>query len=117
MGATWVFGTGNATTLGYEFYPAYNPDNNHYGYYSEITNYESRNNFRMPAYHRLDIGFNFHKEKKWGTRTWSFSVYNAYNRKNPFFINWESDPYTGEKKLYQYSLFPIMPSLSYQFEF
>ena len=73
IGATWVYGTGNATTLGYEMYPAYYQGNasenamaKFYGSTSsqpEITYYESRNNFRMPSYHRLDVGINFHKEK------------------------------------------------------
>jgi hypothetical protein len=39
----------------------------------------------MGAYHRMDIGIQFHKKKRWGERTWEISFYNAYNRKNPFF--------------------------------
>jgi hypothetical protein len=81
-----------------------------------IDYFETRNSYRMPAYHRLDIGVNFHKEKKWGTRTWSFGIYNVYNRKNPFFIN-GSVGYNGESAmLKQYSLFPIIPSVSYSFK-
>ena len=120
MGATWVFGTGNATTLGYEKYPTYYQSsaisNNYYGS-SNITYYESRNNFRMPNYHRLDVGVNFHKDKKWGKRTWTFSIYNVYNRKNPFMLQWEQDYETGKTKLMQISLFPIIPSVLYRFEF
>ena len=48
---------------------------------SEIQYYSSRNNYRMQAYHRLDLGANFRKKKKWGERTWSIGAYNAYNRK------------------------------------
>ena len=83
-----------------------------------IEYFEKRNSYRMPAYHRLDIGVNFHKQTKWGDRTWSVGVYNAYNRKNPFFLNFETEfdivqpPYTVLK---QYSLFPIIPSVSYSF--
>ncbi len=126
LGATWVFGTGNATTLGYEKYPAYyqNPAIRPIEaiYYSDnqqpdVVYYESRNNYRMPAYHRLDIGISLHKQKKWGERTWNFSVYNAYNRKNPFMLQWEQDAQTNKLKLYQYSIFPFMPSVSYKFEF
>ena len=50
-----------------------------------VKEYSTKNNFRMKAYHRLDIGIQFHKEKKWGERIWEISVYNVYNRKNPFF--------------------------------
>ena len=61
----------------------------------------------------------FNKEKKWGHRTWSISVYNAYNRKNPFFLNFDQIrgvSGSSETVLKQYSLFPIIPSLSYSFK-
>ncbi len=120
IGVTWVFGTGNATTLGFETYPAYAGNNSNFysDYYgSPITYYEKRNNYRMPSYHRLDIGFNFHKDKKWGRRTWNFSVYNAYNRQNPLFLDWGYDYDSNSSKLYQYSFFQFLPSISYHFEF
>jgi outer membrane cobalamin receptor len=125
MGVTWVYGTGTAATLGIMKYPAMNiPGYQGYNYFEEITEYESRNNYRTPAYHRLDIGFSFHKEKKRGMRTWNISVYNAYNRKNPFFIAWDSEyyytetgGYFGKPVLKQYSLFPIIPSVSWSFNF
>jgi len=129
MGLTWVYGTGNATTLGYEKYPAYyqtkvqSQQLLYQGYLSsyegspDITYYSSRNNFRMPAYHRLDFGINFHKRKKWGKRTWSVSVYNLYNRKNPFMLQWKHDYVTKKYELKQISLFPIIPSVAYRFEF
>jgi hypothetical protein len=120
VGLTWVFGTGNATTLGFETYPEIDTDNSDYYYdqwSNQVINYEGRNNYRMPSYHRLDVGINFHKEKKWGKRTWNFSVYNAYNRKNPFYLDWGTDKETHQTKLYKYSIFQIMPSVSYSFEF
>jgi hypothetical protein len=72
----------------------------------------------MPAYHRLDIGINFKKETKWGERTWSFGAYNLYNRKNPFFLLFDKEYVeNGPSKpvLKQYSLFPIIPSISFSF--
>ncbi|MCK4663908.1 MAG: TonB-dependent receptor [Bacteroidales bacterium] len=128
IGATWVYGTGNAITLSFEKYNSmyysndymleeYSNDNNH----SQIGYVENRNNYRMANYHRLDIGANFHKQKKWGKRTWSIGLYNTYNRKNPFFLyfrneyNYEKD--IVQKKLYQFSLFPVIPSVRYSFEF
>lgn len=76
----------------------------------------------MPAYHRLDVGVNFHKQKKWGQRTWSIGLYNAYNRQNPFFVYFSTEYYdtivnNGKKVLKQVSLFPIIPSISYSFKF
>jgi len=64
---------------------------------------------------------NFHKNTKWGKRMWSLGLYNAYNRKNPFFIYPDSkfDVATGKNipVLKQISLFPIIPSISYSFQF
>lgn len=124
MGFTWVYGTGNAYTLGFMKYPGMLVPYSYYNYPYEITEYESRNNYRAPAYHRMDLGINFHKEKRHGTRTWTVSVYNVYNRRNPFFIFWdyEYDYYdpmnpTSKQVLKQLSLFPIIPSISYSFKF
>ena len=107
VGIVWVYGTGNAVTLGLERYQ---------GFQGDITHVESRNNYRMPAYHRLDLGVNLHKKKKWGEQTWSFGVYNAYNRQNPFFLNFGFDN-NNNRVLKQYSLFPILPSFNYSFKF
>lgn len=111
IGATWVYGTGNALTLGVARYDALSD----YDYYTDEIEYiEKRNSFRAPAYHRLDFGINFHKEKKRGTRTWSLGAYNVYNRKNPFFLRYDD---FGSGKLEQVSLFPILPYFSYSFKF
>jgi hypothetical protein len=131
-GLVWVYGTGNAATLGVMEYPSeniMNPDYYFY-YYTYVTDYPGRNNYRTPSYHRLDLGVNLHKKKKRGMRTWSFSVYNAYCRLNPFFIFWdteyyeEPDPdnptgvlYYSKPVLKKISIFPIIPSVSYSFKF
>ncbi|GAH52227.1 unnamed protein product, partial [marine sediment metagenome] len=125
IGITWVYGTGTAATLGVMQYPPPNiPGYSSYYFYSDLTEYEGRNNYRTPAYHRLDAGLNFHKQKKRGIRTWSVSIYNAYNRKNPFFLDWGYEDYNSDTGKYyskpvlkQYSLFPIIPSVSYSFRF
>jgi outer membrane cobalamin receptor len=115
IGIVWVYGTGNAFSLGLEKFLPYGsvfPE-----FSNQSVNYiESRNNYRMPAYHRLDIGVNIHKEKKWGEATWNFGIYNVYNRKNPFFLYFDHDV-IGNTSLKQISIFPIIPSISYQFKF
>jgi hypothetical protein len=129
LSGTWVYGTGNAVSLAvdkfisYSHYPfeSMNPSNDYFKYYQllsmgEKDALENKNNFRMAAYHRLDFGIQFHKKKKWGERTWEISVYNLYNRRNPFFYY----GYTDEKnigRLKQVSLFPIIPSVTYSFKF
>ena len=70
----------------------------------------------MPNDHRLDISFNMKKEKKWGERTWSFGLYNAYSRQNPFYLEFTRDR-SGNPQLSQFSLFPLIPSFTYSFKF
>ena len=114
MGMTWVYGTGNAITFPLANYSP----NNELGYYGgDIEFYGKRNSTRMAAYHRLDLGANFHKIKKNGIRTVSVGFYNAYSRKNPFFVYLGQDWGTGQKKAKQISLFPIIPSITYNFKF
>lgn len=112
IGATWVYGSGNTFTapIGSFRLP------NTYGGSQEYQRYTSRNELRLPAYHRLDLGFNFHKETNWGQRTWNVSFYNAYSRNNPFFLFIEEDR-RGRKSVQQVSLFPIIPSIAYIFKF
>jgi len=132
VGAAWVFGTGNAVTLPYDKYIALGDYRRFLGipddyqgdpYLPYIDNVEERNNYRTPAYHRLDISFNFHKKKKWGKRTWSVGMYNAYFRQNTFFIftDYDYDNYNPEaepkKVLKSVSIFPGMPYISYSFRF
>lgn len=113
LAGTWVFGTGNAVTLPIASYEAY--VNNDY-YSNSVEYYQGQNGFRMAPYHRLDFGINFHKEKKWGQRTWNISVYNLYSRQNPFFLYFGYNN-NSQKVLKQVSLFPIIPSVSYSFKF
>lgn len=73
--------------------------------------YITPNNYRMPDFHHLDIGY--HLTRKLSTyreRTWSFSVYNVYNRLNPWYY------YKKDEKLRQVSLFPIIPSVSFTYK-
>ncbi len=108
----WIYGTGYPVTLSTSKY--YSPDlptqpgeSNGGGY--DIAG--ERNSFRMASVHRLDMGVNFVSQKSWGTRVWSFGVYNAYSRQNPFFLYFgeKEDSKTGKpvRVLKQYSLFPI----------
>ena len=112
ISSTWVYGTGNAITLPLAEYEAisHNPGNNNPSYYY-VSDYGNINDFRMAAYHRMDIGIQFHKKLKWAYRTFELSIYNVYNRKNPFYY------YIDGNELKQISLFPIIPSISYNLKF
>lgn len=113
---TWVYGTGTAVSLPKSTYENYqdNFDNNYY--LNNIQYYEGRNNYRMRAYHRLDLSYTTTKQTKFGERSWSIGVYNVYSRRNPFFMEVGYDR-QGNKKFIQYSLFPIIPSIAYRFKF
>lgn len=120
----WVYGTGNAVTLGSSTYSTFYQEKVFAGV-QEVQDYTDKNNFRMGDYHRLDIGVTFSKQKRKHKRSWSFGAYNTYNRKNPFYIeidtDREFDNTTGQsrltKKLKQQSLFPIIPYFNYSFTF
>ena len=135
LSATWVYGTGNALTVPIGRYNAYQPATL-LPSYANIPNYiqpllqtratvedygTEKNSFRAEAYHRMDFGIQFHKKKKRHERTWEFSFYNLYNRRNPFFYQLESVS-QGQNKpprtaLFRYSVFPIVPAFSYNFKF
>ena len=128
LSATWVYGTGDAITLAQSSYTAYthNPivssDNTQYEYkyfnYRNANFYGDKNSFRMAAYHRFDIGAQFSKDLKWGgRRTIEVSLYNAYNRYNPFFYYTAWDGRTQQTVLKQITLFPILPGVAYYLKF
>lgn len=56
----------------------------------------SRNNYRLPASHQLNIGFNFHKQTRHGERIWNISILNAYNAMNPNFVYISREAQTGK---------------------
>jgi hypothetical protein len=124
LSGTWVFATGNAVTFGTSKYLAPSPYHDpRYGVDWVTTHTPVRNNFRYQSYHRMDFGIDFVKQKKRFERTWSFGAYNAYNRKNPFFLYLEtrSEYVDGENieysELKQASLFPVIPYVTYSFKF
>ena len=129
LSATWVYGTGDAITLATSTYNAFthnvNTNNNMTSYdgtkhfNSRYANhYDGKNTFRMAAYHRLDVGAQFSKKLKKGReRVIEVSLYNTYNRQNPFFYTTGNDDLTNQTVLKQISLFPILPGFSYYLKF
>ena len=115
VAATFIYGTGICGSLALQtlsVLPGYSYVLDYYWPTAQIDYLEGRNNYRMPSYQRLDLGVNFKREFSNGNhRTISVSVYNAYNRNNPFLV------YRDGTDLKQLSLFPIMPSVSYNYEF
>ncbi|MFC6997323.1 TonB-dependent receptor [Rufibacter roseus] len=117
LSATWVYGTGNSITLPEARYVVGEAFPDGYTGTQTYSDYGSRNGYRMAAYHRADISLSHTKKKSWGEVVNNISFYNAYNRKNPYYIYLQSG-YDGEPgKFKQISLFPILPSVSKTFKF
>jgi len=111
--ALWIYATGNTTTL---------PAGRWWMMGTVMNDYNGYNNFRMPAYHRLDLSVNYHlKSNIFKESVLNFSLINAYNRMNPYFIFYkvymDENRYNLQIKVNQVSLFPIMPSFSWRFKF
>jgi hypothetical protein len=108
--AVFVYGTGDAVT-----YPAgkYQVGGITTYYYSE------RNASRLPPNSRLDLGATIEgRSHKSYHSSWTFSVYNAYNRKNPYSVIFrDSDTNPPHTEAVETSLFGIIPSVTWNFKF
>jgi len=138
LSAAWTYSSGNRTTLSLEGYETFMPGSDMFDHITlpaPVDYYGRRNNYKLPDYHRLDLGINFYRPKKNGRMgIWNVSIYNAYSRMNPFMIyrDTESTYYQPESntnaqqekndirhtvKYKQVSILPIIPSISYTYRF
>lgn len=122
LSATWVYATGNCGTLYTHYYEGQPHDANDFE--STLGYFETRNNYRLEPYHRLDVGINFHKTFKRAPRikrTINLSIYNTYCNMNPFMVYvYEGYDYAADrhyKQLRKVTIFPIIPSFSYGIQF
>ncbi len=110
LSATWIFYTGNAVT-----FPSgkYEIEGQTVAYYTE------RNGYRMPNYHRFDLGLTWQRKKtERFESSWNFSVYNVYARENAYFIDFrESEENPNVTEAVQFAIFKVIPSVSYKFKF
>jgi len=127
LSAAWTFASGNLLTV---------PDNLNiinesstdglvYGYTGVmiIPHISSKNNYRLPPSHRLDVSFNLHKKVKRGESVWSFGIYNIYNAQNPnLAYSYTYNAYSSLSDNVHYTarkitFLPILPSVGYTFNF
>ena len=127
VSAVVTYGTGEAVTLPQALHQGINygwgdlkgwvrPDAND----REVqTSYAPRNSFRLPAYARLDLSATWFFRRGPRPHALSLHVYNATNRKNPFLTQIENEYGDGtvQRRLTGLTLFPLLPTLSYQFSF
>lgn len=125
--ASFVYGSGDLRWLPggrFTFQDVYG------GAFETVTpDYLDRNNYRLPPYHRLDLGLVIRFFPNWGENDITLSVINAYDRRNTFFIYFEpefeevTDPQGNTFEVperiaaKQVSLFPILPSVTWNFKF
>jgi hypothetical protein len=113
FGLVFVYATGNAITLPHSWYLIQD---------EVVYEYAPRNTIRMPAYHRMDLSVTYTaSETKKFKNSFNFSIYNVYSRLNPYFlyVNEDGSPYDGTLTIRarQVSLFPILPSITWNFSF
>ena len=125
ISATWNFASGGTTTLPERrivMISPFNPPR-----YADLVT--SRNNYRLPASHTLNLGFNFHRKHNRGEGIWSLSVYNVYNHMNPNLVLKENDQHfigssnldgsgtqwqeVNTVRLKKITFLPLFPSIGY----
>jgi hypothetical protein len=108
--ATWIYYSGNAVTF---------PSGSYFVDGNFVPLYTERNGYRMPDYHRLDIGLTVNRRKAGRFESyWNFSIYNVYARENAYAINFQPDPNNPAKiQAVQLSLFRFVPAITYNFKF
>ncbi|MFN0032042.1 MAG: TonB-dependent receptor [Flavobacteriales bacterium] len=117
LSANWVYNTGSAVSF---------PSGKYYIDGKALPYYTERNGYRMPAYHRMDVGVNIETKKTsmWALRhpdfesSWNISVYNVYARENAYSITFRQNEDNPEQtEAVRTALFKIIPSITYNFTF
>lgn len=123
LSATWNYASGGTTTIPERSVVMTAPNGELF--LEDLV--PSRNNYRLPASHTLNLGFNFHRKHRRGEGVWNLSIYNVYNRMNPNFVVRDTDSYMSssvdesgsdsqfivKSKLVKLTLLPIFPSVGY----
>lgn len=108
LSSSWVYYTGDAVTF---------PSGKYQVGGESIPYYTERNGYRMPDYHRLDLGLTWYfKPREKFEHNMNFSIYNAYSRENAYTITFRADPDDPSKtQAVQTTLFKIIPAITYNF--
>lgn len=110
----FVYSSGNTLTM---------PEALYFNEGKLVTEFGDRNGYRYPAYHRLDVSVTYvtSKPEKRFKSSINFSIYNTYSRQNPFFIYYTQEGNLNDGnfqlKAKQVSVFPIIPSITWNFKY
>ncbi|WP_236976314.1 TonB-dependent receptor [Membranihabitans maritimus] len=127
ISTTFVYGSGDKSWLPAGRFFLQGVDGS--GSFPAVPIYTDRNTTSVPNYHRMDLSIERSFKAKWGKHSLNLSIYNLYNRRNPYFLYLDTElkslsstsddnlnvPVSVSAK--QVSLFPIIPSLSWNFNF
>jgi outer membrane receptor for ferrienterochelin and colicin len=134
LSAAWTYASGNRMTLSLENYEGMLPDKTNwwtgetpyqYVNFEVLDYYTKRNNYQLPAYHRLDLGIHIYRPKKNGRMgIWNISIYNVYSRMNPFLVYRSSKEVKVNNTTSYYvpcfktiGIMPVIPSVTYTYKF
>jgi hypothetical protein len=118
--AVFVYGTGHSLTIpvGNYFVPLFDGSNDIF----KSQDMGSKNFYKLPDYNRLDLGIKYTKQHRRYEDEWRLDIYNTYSRRNPYFVYIDDSYYDTNANIHkaaavQISLFPIIPTVSYNFKF
>lgn len=133
LSCAWTYASGNHVTLSLENYEGIgSPESSPHSWAGDIPQIdvlEERNNYQLPAYHRMDVGLKIYRPQKKGRMgIWQVSLYNVYCRMNPFMVykDWKSVETKGSDGHSTYRMvpvfkhigfMPVLPSVSYTYQF
>jgi hypothetical protein len=116
----FVYGTGHSLTIpvGTYYIPMFNFGQG----MVEAQDMGSKNFYKLRDYNRLDIGIKYTKQHKHYEDEWRLDIYNTYSRRNPYFVYIDNNYFDANANIHkaaavQVSLFPIIPTISYNFKF
>lgn len=114
LSGVFVYASGNAITLPTGFYIIDQ---------QIVQDFSAINEYRMFPYHRMDLSVNYtprpKNNRKWQS-SWNFSIYNIYSRQNPYILFVDTEGAISNEmniSVKQISIFPILPSITYNFKF
>ena len=119
LAANWHFNSGLPLTLpvaSYEGISEPSPADGG-GSLPVLDHLSDRNQYRTSVIHRLDLSATHTKEKPWGSRSWTISLFNAYNQTNPFLYAIVTDKQNQKRYLQEISILPILPSVTFSIKF
>ena len=106
VGLNWVYGSGTAFTLALESFPGIGG--------VELLNPGNRNNYRLPAFHHLDMFYEYKNDMTDTPYSLKVGIYNIYNRLNPYYVILYTDEALQRPILKQVSIFPIFPYVTFK---